>query len=120
MTNAIKYSTNGQTITLKGEIIEEGNNVFLKISVTDQGIGIQKEKLPHIFDKFWQAEATSSGHAASIGLGLTFCKLAIEAHGGKIAAESEVGKGTTIYLTLLLREYVANHNIIEPELEISE
>ncbi|MFY0591041.1 ATP-binding protein [Roseivirga sp.] len=99
ISNAIKYSpTEGKIIVDKLKVVD--NNIWIK--VIDQGAGISPDRLPHVFEKFWQTNAKESGFAASTGLGLTFCKMTVEAHGGKIWAESEIGKGTSIFLTLPL------------------
>ena len=55
-------------------------------------------KSPQIFDKFWQSDAVASGQAASTGLGLTFCKLAVEAHEGTIEVASQLNEGTTFVI----------------------
>jgi signal transduction histidine kinase len=68
--------------------------------VRDTGEGIPAEDLDRIFDKFGQVETRASGRKMSTGLGLTFCKLAVEAHGGIIWVESEVEKGSTFYFTI--------------------
>ncbi|OEJ99862.1 hypothetical protein BFP71_09945 [Roseivirga misakiensis] len=97
ISNAIKYSSSQGKITVD-KLKVEGDRIFVK--VTDEGAGISPERLPFVFEKFWQSNAKKSGFAASTGLGLTFCKMTIEAHGGKIWAESEIGKGTSIFMTL--------------------
>ncbi|OEK00225.1 hypothetical protein BFP97_01280 [Roseivirga sp. 4D4] len=99
LSNAIKYSPNQGQVRIE-KVEERGGAIHLK--VTDQGAGISKDRLPHVFDKFWHSNAKDSGFAASTGLGLTFCKMTIEAHGGEIWVESEIGKGTTIFFTLPL------------------
>lgn len=91
--NAIKFTPEGGTITLSA-LESEGN---IQISVSDTGPGIPPENLPKIFDRFWQASETKSLGA---GLGLSIAKGIIEAHDGKIWAESIVGKGTTFYILL--------------------
>ncbi len=96
ITNAIKYTRREGEI----EINTIANNGELTIYIKDNGIGILPEMLDKIFDKYVQAQAKKAGNTRSTGLGLTFCKLAIEAHGGKIWAESEQEKGTTFYFTL--------------------
>lgn len=75
----------------------------LLFSVRDTGEGIPAGDLERIFDKFGQVETRKSGRKMSSGLGLTFCKLAIEAHGGLIWAESEPGQGSTFCFTIPLR-----------------
>jgi signal transduction histidine kinase len=76
--------------------------------VRDTGEGIPAEDLDRIFDKFGQVESRGAGLKMSTGLGLTFCKLAVEAHGGIIWVESEVGKGSTFYFTIPLRSVAAD------------
>ena len=97
LTNAIKYTPNNGKIVL-GSI--EKPNKFISISVADTGQGIPADKLDSVFGKFGQVVAKKSGMARSTGIGLTFCKIFVEAHGGKIGVESEVGKGTTFWFTL--------------------
>ena len=75
-----------------------GNAV--RFAVADTGEGIPEEAFDLIFDKFGQAETRKSGRKMSTGLGLTFCKLAVEAHGGRIWVESELGKGSTFHFTI--------------------
>lgn len=72
-----------------------------RVEVTDNGPGIPKEYHERIFSKFAHVDGPhNSTHHWSTGLGLTFCKLAVEAHGGKIGVESETGKGSTFWFTL--------------------
>ena len=63
----------------------------------DTGAGIAAEEMPHVFDRFWQAQ---KARRAGAGLGLQIVKGIVEAHGGRIWVESEVGVGTTFYFTL--------------------
>jgi len=91
--NAIKFTSPGGTISV-GASCESSE---LKIWVADNGSGIPAEQLPHIFDRFWQAKRADR---RGTGLGLTICKGIVEAHDGRIWAESSVGKGTTLYFTL--------------------
>jgi len=78
-----------------------------RVSVADSGPGIPPQYHEKIFEKFGQAEASSAGAQRSSGLGLTFCKLAVEAHGGRIGVESAVGKGSTFWFTLPAGETLA-------------
>lgn len=80
--------------------------------VQDTGEGIPEEDIGKIFDKFGQVESRKAGRKMSTGLGLTFCRLATEAHGGRIWVESELGKGSTFLFTVPLREAPAQ-SIIE-------
>jgi PAS domain S-box-containing protein len=90
--NALKFTPGDGTIIIKIRTLEEG----ARVSVEDTGIGIPSQHLPRIFDKFYQAESRER----STGLGLTFCKLAIELHGGHIGVESEIGEGSTFWFIL--------------------
>ncbi len=107
LTNAIKYSYSGKLIVLEAGMRSVNDAWHLHIAVVDQGKGIAEDQLENIFEKYWQASAEYSGQAASTGLGLTFCKLSVEAHGGKIYAESQAGQGTTIHISLPMNEYVS-------------
>lgn len=107
-TNAIKYSENGGMVKVTHEVLPEG---FLRVSIKDEGPGIEPERLPHIFNKFWQSDHKKSGLAVSTGLGLTFCKMALESHGGRIWATSEKDRGTLFTFELAMsqeacREYI--------------
>jgi signal transduction histidine kinase len=68
--------------------------------VRDNGDGLAPDEQELIFDKFGQVKASAEKRATSTGLGLTFCKLAVEAHKGRIWVESEVGKGSEFYFTI--------------------
>lgn len=95
--NAIKYSQAGQVVRIDGEI---KNKQFL-LSVQDHGVGISQQDLPHIFDRFYRADASRSKEkVAGYGLGLSIAKKIIEAHGGTIAASSVAGKGSTFVVRL--------------------
>lgn len=102
--NAIKFSDNGKQIKMEAELKSDSQPPEMIVSVVDWGAGIPASDLPFIFDKFRQAEARSVGKAASTGLGLTFCKLAVEAHRGHIWAESELGKGTRVSFSIPVLE----------------
>jgi signal transduction histidine kinase len=99
LTNAIKYTRTGGQITVTVGIHPEIKN-RVKISVRDTGDGIAPDFLPQIFDKYSTSAAKSLGVNRSSGLGLYFCKLAVEAHGGKIGATSKQGHGATFFFDL--------------------
>ncbi len=95
LSNAIKWSPVNATVRVC--ITREGG--FMRVGVRDRGKGIPLKYQKRIFDKYWQVERKKSGVHSS-GLGLTFCKLAVEANGGRIGVESEEGKGSLFWFTL--------------------
>ncbi|MCP4580877.1 MAG: sensor histidine kinase [candidate division Zixibacteria bacterium] len=124
LTNAIKYTPNNGRILLKSVLDSDG---FIKVSVSDNGEGIPVDKLDTVFDKFQQVQPRKSSIIRSTGLGLTFCKLAVESHGGEIGVESEIGNGTTFWFTLrksdkevTAKEKLAGFEISELNLSESE
>ena len=94
--NALKFSPKGRKVTVK----VERNEKQAWVAVMDKGPGISAEYQGRIFDKFNQGETDLGGQRYSTGLGLTFCKLAVEAHGGKIIINSEMGQGSTVQFWL--------------------
>jgi len=99
LTNAIKYTPNNGEISLQAEMVDSEQK-FVRISVSDTGEGIPQDKLQLVFEKFGQVSAKKSGNIRSTGLGLAFCKMAVEAHGGEINVKSKLNKGTTFWFTL--------------------
>ncbi|MBZ0298550.1 MAG: HAMP domain-containing histidine kinase [Anaerolineae bacterium] len=97
ISNALKYSPKNTVVTLRAA---PAANQMVTFSVTDQGPGIPPEWKDRVFEKFAQVEARRQGLAVGSGLGLTFCRLAIEAQGGRIWLDSVVGQGTTMTFTL--------------------
>jgi len=96
--NAIKFTPRSGSITVSA-CIDSGRKAIV-VQVRDTGEGIPKEAFARIFDKFGQVETRTAGRTMSTGLGLTFCKLVVEAHGGQIWVESEPGEGSTFFFTL--------------------
>ena len=96
--NAIKFTPREGVITLAARYDPAQEAVIF--SVSDTGEGIPKEAFARIFEKFGQVESRKGGRNMSTGLGLTFCKMAVEAHGGHIWVESEPGKGSIFSFTL--------------------
>lgn len=94
--NAIKYSPQGGTITVQG--VDKGRELLLEIQ--DQGVGIPKEDLPRIFERFYRVDKARSRQMGGTGLGLSIVKHVIENHGGKIGIRSKIGAGTTVWFTL--------------------
>ncbi|RZJ90549.1 ATP-binding protein [Pedobacter sp. Leaf250] len=95
--NAVKYAPESKKINLNVEKVEQ----FAKISVRDFGPGISQQQIPKLFDRYWQADKSSSSYTG-LGLGLSICTEIIERHGGKIGVESTIGEGSTFWFTLPL------------------
>jgi signal transduction histidine kinase len=89
--NAIKYSRPGGRVTLSAERLAHGD---MKISVTDDGIGISSEDAEKIFDKYYRSSSEEVAACGGHGLGLYLAKRIVELHNGTISVESELGKGT--------------------------
>jgi PAS domain S-box-containing protein len=98
--NAVKYSPKGGKITV--DVISENSRprAMLKIDVADEGIGIEKEDLPRIFEDFRQIDASDTRPFGGLGLGLAFVRRIIEAHRGTITVDSTPGQGTTFSFTV--------------------
>jgi len=97
--NAVKYSPEGTEIMVICEVDDQS----LTVHVRDQGVGISANEIEKIFERFYQAASGTSSHkAGGVGLGLAICKGIIEAHKGRIWAQSEIGKGSIFTFTLPL------------------
>ena len=95
--NAIKYGREGGNIKIS---VSENTNAEIQVSVQDDGMGIPKEDLPRIFERFYRVDKGRSKELGGTGLGLSIVKHIVQAHGGKVWAESQIGKGSTFYFTL--------------------
>lgn len=100
LSNAFKFTPRGGSITLRFEPADGGD---VRIEVSDTGAGIPPEQVPHVFDKFFQADNQAAAQAGGTGLGLAIAKQIVEAHGGTISCDSSVGVGTTFAITLPVR-----------------
>lgn len=96
ISNAMKYSPEGGQITFRIREAEEQ----IVISISDEGVGIPKNTLDKIFERFYRVDKARSRNVGGTGLGLAIAKEMVVAHGGKIWAESVEGKGTTVFFTL--------------------
>ncbi|MDF2945814.1 MAG: two-component sensor histidine kinase [Bacillales bacterium] len=94
--NSRKYSPEGSFVRVKAYESKESIN----ITIADNGYGIPESDLPHIFDRLYRVEQSRSRKTGGHGLGLSIVREVIEAHGGKILAESELGVGTTMKITI--------------------
>lgn len=98
LSNAVRYTPRGGTITTSVRPGSDQRTVVF--AVRDTGEGIPGEAFERIFEKFGQVESGPAGQKFSTGLGLTFCKMVVEAHGGRIWIESELGQGSTFSFTI--------------------
>lgn len=101
MNNAIKYSPDGGIITCR--LLETHNQVIMSIS--DQGLGIPRKDLTHIFDRFYRVDKARSRAQGGTGLGLAISKEVIQMLGGRIWVDSTEGKGSTFYISLPFEQF---------------
>ena len=97
LVNGIKYSEKGSTVAVRAEIAgADGNKVLIRVS--DTGIGIGKEHLPRLFERFYRSDKARSRKIGGTGLGLAIVKHIVQAHGGTVEVQSREGQGTTFTL----------------------
>ena len=111
LSNAIKFTRAGSKVVVSAErgddparITDRRYRTYVRIGVTDEGIGIAPENLEKIFEKFQQVEDHFTRSQGGTGLGLSICKEIVLHHGGKIWAESEVNVGSTFFFTVPYEE----------------
>jgi signal transduction histidine kinase len=104
--NAIKYTPEGGRVTIAAVFSAgSGGSGTVTIRITDTGIGIPARDLPHVFDKFYRVQGTSTRGIAGTGLGLAITKSIVETHDGRIRVESVEGAGTTFAVELPLTSF---------------
>lgn len=96
LSNAVKFTLPGGTVTV---VIQAADN-RVRVSVNDTGLGIPKNDLPHIFDKYYQASSKPTAGETGTGLGLAIVRELVRLHQGQIAVSSEVNRGTTFVVSL--------------------
>ena len=96
LSNAVKYTESGGTIRISGK---SGDGVF-RLTVSDTGIGISLEDLPHIFERFYRADKSRNRSTGGSGVGLAVAKAIMDAHAGELTARSDYGHGSSFTLTL--------------------
>src|SRR5262249_17683538 len=101
LSNAVKFSTNGGTV----QVVLEKTDTHARVSITDKGIGIDPDFLPHVFERFTQADGSSTRSYGGLGLGLAIVRHIVELHGGLVRASSSgKGRGATFTIELPLLE----------------
>ncbi len=103
--NALRYTKQGGAVQVSAAIDGQGGPsptraVFARVSVADTGVGIPAEDLPHVFDRFYRVDKSRARASGGTGLGLAVVKQLVESHGGRVWAESELGRGTAFHFTL--------------------
>ena len=94
--NALRYSKPGDRIGVN--LVEDDG--MAKVLITDSGVGIDTEELPHIFERFYRGEHAQDIFPEGSGLGLPMAKSIVDAHGGEISIDSQPGRGTTVRVQL--------------------
>jgi two-component system sensor histidine kinase VicK len=93
--NASAFSEEDTPIVVRAKVVDHE----IEVSVTDQGVGIPRQEVGKIFEKFYRGSQKRQ-RPGGTGLGLAICQAIVTAHGGRIWAESEVGRGSTFYFRL--------------------
>ena len=101
--NAIKYSETGSEVKLWGYETDQDGEAKIAISVQDYGVGIGKEHLPRLFERFYRSDKARSRKLGGTGLGLAIVKHIAQAHNGTVSVESELGKGSVFTILLPLK-----------------
>ncbi|TFF38539.1 sensor histidine kinase [Mucilaginibacter psychrotolerans] len=96
LSNAVKYSPKGKNVIIRAEKQED----MIQVSVQDEGMGVHKQDLPRIFDRYYRAGTEHTKHISGFGVGLYICAEIIERHDGRIWADSEKGVGSTFHFSL--------------------
>ena len=98
--NALKFTPSGGRVELRAEKMGDR----FQLAVTDTGMGISEKNLPHVFDRFWQADGSSKRKYQGMGIGLALVKELVQVQGGEVSVQSQEGKGTTFTVNLPYRQ----------------
>ena len=101
MDNAVKYRRADAPLAL--EVMTRNSGGKFVLTIKDNGIGVKREHLKRIFDRFFRVQGGNVHNVKGLGLGLAYVKQIVQAHGGSIRAESESGVGTTFVIVLPLK-----------------
>ena len=113
LSNAMKFTPAGKSITVR--LNQVGSKA--RLQVQDEGIGIRDDQLPHLFERFRQADGSANRHYEGTGLGLSLVKELTEIHGGEISVDSTYGKGTTFTIELPLgASHLPADQVVEQQL----
>jgi two-component system, sensor histidine kinase and response regulator len=112
LSNALKFTKNSGPISIAAEAItetihtelEDLNRRFVRVRITDNGVGIPQDEIPLLFKRYKQTSSARTTKHKGTGLGLVICKLIVEAQGGTVGVQSELGKGSTFSFTLPVAE----------------
>jgi len=115
VTNAIKFTADGEVVVRAAAERREDGSALFRLEVSDTGIGIDPEALETLFDPFSQADGSTTRNYGGTGLGLTISRQLIEMMGGKLSAESELGKGSRFWFELPLPVVEGGDRRPEPE-----
>jgi two-component system phosphate regulon sensor histidine kinase PhoR len=99
LVNAIKYSKSGDTVTVKATVVDSPEGGKVRVVVKDDGCGISAEHLPRLFERFYRSDRARSRQLGGTGLGLAIVKHIIQAHGGTVEVQSELGSGSEFIIT---------------------
>jgi two-component system CheB/CheR fusion protein len=109
--NAFKYSAPDEKVILA----VKKENDRIRISIQDFGLGIEEDKVKHVFDRYYRVEHTSQNYAG-MGLGLYICAQIVNQHGGSIGVESKIGKGSTFWFELpLAKDQLAGNELVQKQ-----
>jgi len=113
LANALKFTHRGNVIFEIRNLSSTSDAVMVGFSVKDSGIGIEAQKLPHIFERFYQADVMTTRKYGGSGLGLSISKKLVELFNGELKVESEVYKGSRFFFTLTLQNYIEKKPLLE-------
>ncbi|MFY7804511.1 MAG: SpoIIE family protein phosphatase [Limnoraphis robusta] len=116
--NAIKFTPSGKVEVLAEAVDLEVDNKFVKVIVSDTGIGISEDKFERIFESFEQAEGTTAREYGGTGLGLAITKQLVELHGGRISVSSRVHEGSIFSFTLPISTGIKSEIISKPSMRL--
>jgi two-component system phosphate regulon sensor histidine kinase PhoR len=106
--NAIKYTSEGGTVTVRARsfAVNDGTRPMVELAIADTGIGVPSDDLPRLTERFYRVDKARSRQLGGTGLGLAIVKHIAQAHGGSLRIESEINRGTTVFLSLPAAEAV--------------